>query len=152
MKLVLSLALTLLVGFIAGFATARSIDTWYANLNKPSFNPPNWLFAPVWTILYILMGIALYIVWNKTATSQRNIALTVFLVQLAINFAWSFIFFNSHQVGWALVDIIVLWFLILVTIILFFQISSTAGWLLVPYLLWVSFAGILNYSIWQLNK
>lgn len=151
-RLIISLATTLAVGFIAGFATAKSIGTWYATLTKPWFNPPNWLFAPVWTLLYILMGIALYLIWQLPASSARNTAMIIFFVQLALNFLWSFIFFNMHQVGWALVDIIAL-LLAIVTCIFFFEpLSKAATWLMVPYVTWVGFATALNYSIWVLNK
>ena len=151
MKLFLSLTITLAVGGIAGFATATAIDTWYIYLNKPSFNPPNSLFAPVWTILYILMGIALFLVWKLPKSNLRNRAMTIFFIQLALNFLWSFIFFNMHQVGWALIDILLLWIAIILTMFAFAPLSKTACWLLLPYLLWVSFASVLNYSIWHLN-
>src|SRR6476620_12228307 len=111
-KLIVSLVLTLLVGFGAGFATATSINSWYSVLHKPFFNPPNWLFAPVWTILYILMGAAFYLVWKLPETTQRNVALFVFVLQLAVNGIWSLIFFHQHQIGWALFDIIILWVMI----------------------------------------
>ncbi|MBG9377766.1 tryptophan-rich sensory protein [Panacibacter sp. DH6] len=151
LKLFLSLAITLLVGFGAGFATSSAIGTWYAGLNKPFFNPPNWLFAPVWTILYILMGISCYFVWKQPETSKRNVALFVFAVQLALNGMWSIIFFNFHQVGWALVDIVLLWVMILITMYLFSQHSKVAVWLLYPYFFWVSFASVLNGAILYLN-
>src|SRR3954471_21778482 len=112
-KLFLSLVLTLLVGFGAGFTTANAINSWYPTLHKPFFNPPNWLFAPVWTILYILMGIAFYFVWKLKETAQRNIAMFVFVLQLAINGTWSFIFFQMHKIGWALIDIFILWVMII---------------------------------------
>ena len=150
-KLFLSLAITLLVGFGAGFATSSSIGTWYAGLNKPFFNPPNWLFAPVWTILYILMGISFYFVWKQPESSNRNIALFVFIVQLALNGIWSIIFFNMHKIGLALVDIIVLWLMILITMYFFSRHSKVAVWLLCPYFFWVSFASVLNGSIYILN-
>lgn len=151
MKLFLSLLITLAVGGIAGFATATSIDTWYSFLNKPSFNPPNQLFAPVWTVLYIMMGIALYLIWKLPASAQRNTAMAVFFIQLLLNFLWSLIFFNMHRVGLALTDIVLLLLLIILTIIFFKPLSKTAAWLLLPYLLWVSFATVLNYAIWHLN-
>lgn len=151
MKLFYSLLITLAVGGIAGFATATAIGTWYAHLNKPSFNPPNFVFAPVWTMLYIFMGIALYLVWKLSASAVRNRAMVVFFVQLLLNFFWSLIFFNMHQTGWALIDIILLWLSILLTMRAFAPLSKTAGWLLFPYFLWVSFASVLNFSIWQLN-
>jgi benzodiazapine receptor len=150
-KLFLSLALTLLVGFGAAFATANAINSWYPALHKPFFNPPNWLFAPVWTILYILMGIAFYFVWKVKESTQRNIAMFVFVLQLAINGAWSFIFFQMHKIGWAFIDIFILSIMIIVTMYLFTPLSKLASWLLYPYLLWVTFAAILNFSIWYLN-
>ena len=151
MKLFLSLVITLAVGGIAGFATATAISTWYVHLNKPSFNPPNVVFAPVWAMLYIFMGIALYLVWKLPASTARNIAMRIFFVQLLLNFIWSIIFFNMHQLGWALIDIILLWLFIFLTMRTFVPLSKPAGWLLFPYFLWVSFASVLNFSIWQLN-
>ncbi|WP_153797662.1 TspO/MBR family protein [Foetidibacter luteolus] len=151
MKLVLSLLITLSVGFVAGIATAANVDEWYAGLNKPAFNPPNSLFMPVWTVLYVLMGISLYLVWKKPPTPARNNALIIFFVQLALNFSWSFIFFSLHQPGWALVDIVALLLGIAVTINVFRHLSKTAAWLLVPYFLWVAFATVLNTAIYQLN-
>lgn len=151
-KLVSSLAITLVTGALAGIATANAIDTWYATLNKPSFNPPNWLFAPVWTILYILMGIALYIIWNLPQSTARKTAMILFFVQLTLNFLWSFIFFNMHQTGWALVDIGAMLVAIVACIYFFEPLSVRAALLLVPYVAWVGFASVLNYSIWMLNK
>jgi tryptophan-rich sensory protein len=151
MKLFLSLLITLAVGGVAGFATASAIGTWYATLNKPFFNPPNWLFAPVWTLLYILMGIALYLVWRLPAQLRKN-AMILFFAQLALNFAWSFIFFTFHQIGIAFVEIVLLWLVILMTINQFAKLQKTAALLLVPYILWVSFAAVLNGSLWFLNK
>lgn len=151
-KLVSSLAITLITGALAGIATANAIDTWYATLNKPSFNPPNWLFAPVWTILYILMGIALYIIWNLPQSTARKTAMILFFVQLAFNFLWSFIFFNMHQTGWALVDIGAMLVAIVACIYFFEPLSAKATLLMVPYAAWVGFASVLNYSIWMLNK
>jgi translocator protein len=151
MKLAFSILITLAVGAIAGFATANSIGTWYATLNKPFFNPPNWLFGPVWTLLYILMGISLYLIWKLPASKNRNGALTFFFVQLLLNFLWSFIFFYFHAIALALFDIVILWVMILLTIILFSRLNRTASWLLVPYISWVSFATILNIYIFNLN-
>lgn len=152
MKLFFSLLITLAVGAIAGMATASSILNWYVYLNKPWFNPPNWIFGPVWTVLYILMGIALYLIWRLPVSAERNRAMLLFFVQLLLNFAWSFIFFSFHQIGWALVNIICLGISIIATIYSFFLLSKKASWLLLPYIVWVSFATILNFSIWQLNK
>jgi|SRR3954470_20502633 benzodiazapine receptor len=152
MKLFLSLAITLAVGFIAGFATSTSIGTWYATLRKPGFTPPNWLFPVVWTTLYILMGIALNLVWRQPRSNSRSRAVAAYFVQLTLNFLWSFIFFQWHAIGWAFVDIICLWSFIAITIILFYVKSKTATVLMVPYLLWVSYATALNYFIWELNR
>lgn len=150
-KLVISLLLTVGMGSLGGIFTISEIPNWYAGLQKPSFNPPNWLFGPVWTMLYILMGISVYLVWKQTVSVERNTALTLFVVQFVLNFFWSIIFFKQHQIGWALVEIIVMWFFIFLTIIWFGKISSTASWLMVPYISWVSFASILNAAIWKLN-
>ena len=152
-KLIISIAIPLAVGTSAGFFTATAVDNWYQTINKPSWNPPNWVFAPVWTMLYVMMGIALFLVWKSDASDiLKKTAFTLFAAQLILNFFWSFIFFNQHQPGWALVEIIFMWIFILLTIFTFAQVSKTAGWLLVPYISWVSFATILNYTIWQLNK
>lgn len=151
-KLIIAITIPLLIGFIGGGFTASEIPGWYAKLNKPGWQPPNWLFGPVWTALYILMGIALYLVWKAdVSSSKKQTAIILFAVQLILNFFWSIIFFNQHQIGWALVEIIVLWLFILLTIFSFSKINNTAAWLLVPYISWVSFATILNYAIWKLN-
>ena len=152
-KLIISVALPLAVGAVGSYFTIPEISGWYQTINKPSWNPPNWIFGPVWTTLYVLMGIALYLVW-KTPNSigNKTIAVSFFIIQLGLNFFWSVIFFSLHQPGWALVEIILLWIFILLTIFSFSSIHKTASWLLVPYVCWVSFAMILNYAIWQLNK
>jgi translocator protein len=150
-KLFYSLLITLGVGTIAGVATASSISSWYAFLLKPAFNPPNWLFGPVWTLLYILMGISLYLVWKQSPSRHRYNAMSLFFIQLFFNFWWSFIFFYFHDIGLALFDIIILWIFILLTIIYFAKHHKTAAALLIPYLAWVSFATILNAAIYQLN-
>jgi translocator protein len=152
LKLFISILIPLLVGGLSGFFTTSGVSGWYAMANKPSFNPPNWIFAPVWTTLYILMGIAFYLVWESTATaSVKQTAIILFAVQLTLNFFWSIIFFKFQLTGWAFIEIIVMWLAILLTIIWFGKISSTAAWLLVPYICWVSFATVLNNSIWRLN-
>ena len=152
-KLVVAVVLTVGIGSIGGIFTATEIQRWYLQLNKPSWNPPNWLFAPVWTTLYLLMGIALYLIWKAepVAADTKRWAIIIFIAQFALNFLWSFIFFKQHQPGWAFVEIVVMWLAIFCTIIAFSKINTTAAWLLVPYISWVSFAAILNYSIWQLN-
>ena len=152
-KLIVSIIIPVAIGATAGFFTAAGVDSWYQSINKPSWNPPSWIFAPVWTILYIMMGIALFLVWksnNNEALKKR--AMILFFVQLALNFFWSFIFFDQQQPGWALVEIIAMWVAILLTIFAFAKVNKIAAWLLVPYISWVSFASILNYTIWQLNK
>jgi len=151
-RLLYSLLITIGVGAIAGIATASNINAWYAQLTKPSFNPPNSIFGPVWTVLYILMGIALFLVWKQPASEKKSTALGIFFVQLFLNFCWSFIFFYFHQIGFALIDISLLWIFIIITIFQFSKFSRLASWLLVPYICWVSFATILNAAIFHLNS
>lgn len=152
MKLVISILIPVLVGFVSGFFTQSGVDGWYAAANKPSFNPPNWVFAPVWTTLYVLMGIALFLIWRTDAEKNiKQTAIILFAIQLALNFFWSIIFFKFQQTGWAFVEIIAMWLMILITITWFGKINPAAAWLLVPYISWVSFASVLNYSIWKLN-
>lgn len=151
-KLIISVVLALGIGLLGGIFTGPEIQSWFAQLNKPVWNPPNWLFAPVWTVLYIMMGISFYLVWKTKANADtKRWAIIIFLLQFALNFLWSFIFFREHQMGWAFVEIVVLWIAICCTIIAFSRIHTSAAWLLVPYVCWVSFAGILNYTIWQMN-
>ncbi|MCP9749411.1 TspO/MBR family protein [Ferruginibacter sp. HRS2-29] len=151
-KLIISIAIPLAVGAVSGYLTMESVQTWYTTLNKPSFNPPNGIFAPVWTTLYIMMGIACFLVWKKDFPQPaKRRALIFYSIQLLLNFLWSFIFFYLHEKGAALAEIILLWIFILLTIISFGKISKPAAWLLVPYILWVSFATVLTYSIWNLN-
>ena len=152
MKFIISLLLPLAVGGISGYFTVKAIPGWYAQLNKPWFNPPNWLFSPVWTSLYIMMGIALWLVWKSDASQKlKQRAIYLFAAQLVLNFFWSLIFFNLHQIGWAMVEIMAMWGMILLSIVAFANVNKAAAWLLVPYISWVSFATILNYSIWKLN-
>lgn len=152
-KLLVSIGVCLLAGFIGSIFTFQAIPTWYATLNRPSIAPPNWIFGPVWTTLYILMGIALYLVWEKGLDKKEvKIGLIWFAIQLILNTKWSFLFFGMHSPLYGLVAIVFLWFSILLTIIYFFKVSKAAGWLLVPYILWVSFAAYLNYSFWLLNR
>ena len=148
-KLILCILLPLLVGGISGYFTSQSIPNWYVYLNKPSFNPPNYLFGPVWTLLYILMGISFYLILNKPKVNWLLVG--IFITQLILNFFWSFIFFNAHNLGLALFEIILLWASILTMIILFYKTNKWAAILNIPYLLWVSFATLLNYSIYSLN-
>lgn len=149
----ISLLITLGIGGIAAFFTTRQIKVWYIYLNKPSFNPPNWLFGPVWTILYIMIAIAAYLVWQKRNRNKIfESACVIYFIQLSLNFSWSIIFFGFHQILIALVAIMLLFVSIIININAFSKFSKTAGRLLVPYLLWVGFAGVLNLSIWWLNK
>ncbi|MDZ4071182.1 MAG: TspO/MBR family protein [Sediminibacterium sp.] len=150
-KLISSIALCVLLGSVGGLVTVNEIPNWYATLNKPSFNPPNWLFGPVWTTLYVLMGISVYLIWKQPVSKERNKALQLFILQFILNFCWSFIFFGLHATGWALIEMIALWILILLSILYFAKHSKTAAWLLVPYISWVSFALLLNAAIWKLN-
>jgi tryptophan-rich sensory protein len=151
-KLLIAIGLCLGTGAVGGLATAGSINTWYVNLSKPFFNPPNWIFGPVWTILYILMGIALYLVWiNPPAKKNPHRAEMLFGVQLFLNILWSVIFFGLKNPLAAFLEIILLWAAILLTWQKFKEISKFAANLLVPYLAWVSFAAILNLAIVILN-
>jgi benzodiazapine receptor len=135
-------------GFIGSFATTPAIPTWYAGLVKPAFNPPNWIFAPVWSLLYLLMGVALWLVWEKRGWGAPVVG---FIIQLALNIAWSFIFFGMHLPLWAFAEIIVLWLLILICTVQFWRRAPVAGILMLPYLGWVSFAAVLNYALYSLN-
>lgn len=150
-KLIISVIITLSAGFLGSFFTSSSIDTWYASLNKPSFNPPNWLFVPVWTSLFILIGISFYLVWRKNFEGRRNLAVGVYSIQLSLNLLWSFFFFGLENPFFALMEIILLWAFILANMNIFYKISKPAAFLLLPYLFWVSFALILNYFIFKLN-
>jgi translocator protein len=152
-KLLVSVVICELAGVIGGLFTRSSIPTWYATLQKPSFNPPGWIFGPVWTILYLLMGISLYLVWQSAADPRlKSLALIAFGVQLLLNALWSVIFFGLRAPAFALADLGLLWASILVTILLFWRISPVAGGILIPYIVWVSFAAILNAAIVVLNR
>lgn len=152
-KLIVAIVVSELAGIVGSFFTASSIPIWYVTLIKPEFAPPNWVFAPVWTILFLLMGIATFLVWNKGLERKDvRIALGTFGSQLILNTLWSIIFFGQQSPGLALLEIALLWLAILATIIAFYKISRPAAYLLIPYILWVSFASYLNYSIWMLNR
>ncbi len=150
-KLLVSLILPIGLSSIAGIFTTKEIDVWYAMLNKPSFNPPSYLFGPVWTALYILMGISMFLIWNTPKTELRQKALAIFGIQLFLNFWWSILFFSFHAICLSVVDILLMWFLIIYMIILFKKIKPVAAYLQIPYLVWVTFATVLNISIWYLN-
>ncbi len=152
-KLIVSLAIPQVVGLTGALATAGGVRDWYPALAKPGFTPPGWVFGPAWTLLYLLMGIALWLVWREAGRSENvRPALLAFAVQLALNALWSFVFFGLRMPGAALVEIILLLGAIVFTIVQFRKVSRLAALLLVPYLLWVSFAAVLNASIWLLNS
>ena len=152
LKFLISILLPLSLGAIAGMFTSQSVPEWYATLNRPSFNPPNWIFGPVWTTLYILMGISFFLIWKQEASKVRNRAILIFLLQLVLNFAWSFIFFYFNMIGLALVEIILLWISIVMMLVVFYKIKPLASYINIPYLLWVTFATVLNASYYFLNR
>jgi len=152
LKLIAAVLFCQAAGLLGALATTPSIGGWFKGLAKPSFNPPNWIFGPVWTTLYLLMGIALFLVWRRgLKTAGVKAALVLFLIQLVLNVLWSVLFFGLHQPALAFFEIAALWVLILLTMLKFFGFSRPAGWLLFPYLLWVSFASLLNFFLWRLN-
>ena len=154
-KFVISILICLSAGFIGSIFTGSSVDSWYKTIIRPSFGPPNWIFAPVWTTLFVLMGIAFAIIWSselgEEKKSAKKKALTVFVIQLFVNILWSLAFFGLKSPIFGLIVILILWFLILLTIIKFSKINKIAAYLLIPYILWVSFATVLNFAIWRLN-
>jgi tryptophan-rich sensory protein len=149
--LIIFVGICLAVGALGGWVTAASIKDWYPTLHKPSFNPPNWVFGPVWTVLYVMMGAAAWRVWLKARGVRARRALTLFALQLALNLGWSITFFGLHAIGTAVAVIIALEATIVGTIFLFHRIDRPAAALLVPYALWVAFATVLNVAIWRLN-
>jgi translocator protein len=152
MKSALALLGWLAVSFGASLVGSRFMPgEWYAALAKPAWTPPNWIFAPVWTLLYALIGLSAWLVWRRTGFSGAGPALSLFLVQLALNALWSYLFFGIHRPGLAFLEILVLWAAILATLILFWRVNAASGLLLLPYLLWVSFAAGLNFVLWRLN-
>lgn len=150
-KLIISLSLPLSVGAIAGMFTSQAVPTWYATLNKPSFSPPNWVFGPVWTTLYILLGTSFFLIWKESPSQQKSLAIKIFALQMLLNFAWSFLFFYFKWIGVALLEIFLLWISIITMIYFFYRIKPVAAYLNIPYLLWVSFATILNGGYFFLN-
>lgn len=152
-RLFVSVTAPLVVGGLSGIATARSVSDWYPTLRKPVFNPPSWVFGPVWTALYALMGIALYIVWRHGwDRPEVRWAMALFAVQLVLNGLWSILFFGMRAPGLAFLEIVLLWLAVAATVFAFWQTTPRAGTLMVPYLAWVSFAAVLNGSIWWLNR
>ncbi len=151
LKFIGSIVICELAGIIGSVFTVSAIPTWYRTLQKPSFNPPSWVFGPVWTTLYFLMGIALFLICKRESTPETKRAIKTFSLQLSLNALWSIVFFGLKDIRLAFITIIALWIAILVTLIQFSKISKTAGALLVPYILWVTFASVLNYSLMVLN-
>lgn len=145
------LGATFLVAAVSTLYTVPAIPTWYAALTKPRFNPPNQVFGPVWTALYALMAIAAWLVWKRPDSWFRQVGLLWFGIQLALNFAWSLVFFLGHRIGMAFLEILLLWLAIAATMVFFFRTSKVAGWMFAPYLAWVSFASVLNLAIWVKN-
>lgn len=151
-KLISAVAICEAAGAVGAIFTTPKISTWYAGLNKPSFNPPSWIFAPVWTALFFLMGMAFYFIWEASAKNKKaKGALVIFGIQLALNILWSYLFFGLQNPFYAFIEIIILWLAIVASIIAFNKIDKKAAYLLLPYILWVSFAVFLNFSLWRLN-
>lgn len=153
-KILVVVVTCLAIGYFSGMVTRSAITTWYPTLVKPVFNPPNWIFAPVWSMLYIMMGIAAGLVWSRIDFEKEAVkkALIFFAVQLALNALWSYLFFGLQNPMLAGIEIVILWLMIFETYTKFVKINKIAGYLLIPYLLWVSFATVLNASIWWLNS
>jgi len=153
-KIVIALIVCLMVGYSASVVTRPSVETWYPTIIKPSFNPPNWIFMPMWTFLYILMAVTAGLVWDKIKEQNEEVkkALGFFLIQLALNAIWSYLFFGLKNPMLALIEIALLFLMIYETYLKFIKINKIAGYLLIPYMAWVAFAGILNASIWWLNR
>ncbi len=152
LKLVAAVIIPLAVGGLAGFYTVKEIPGWYSQLNAPSFSPPNWVFGPVWTILYVLMGYSSYLILGLRPGIKRSSALRLYAIQLVLNGAWSFLFFHFHAMGWALIDIAILLLAVVIMIKKFYAIHPMAAYINIPYLLWVAFASCLNASYFWLNR
>jgi len=151
-RLIIAVAVSEGAGVVGSLFTASSVSDWYVVLAKPALTPPGWVFGPVWIVLYALMGTAAYLIWQKGLKRRDvRIALGIFLSQLILNTLWSIIFFGLQSPGTAFIVIIILWFAVLATIVTFAEVSKPAAWLLIPYILWVTFASYLNYAIWWLN-
>jgi len=154
LRIIYCVTICLVIGFLSGKVTQSSIATWYPTLEKPFFNPPNWLFAPVWTLLYIFMGIAAGLVWNELNSKEKEVknALKFFIIQLGLNALWSYLFFGLNNVFLAAVEVILLLLMIYETYLKFKPINKNSSYLLIPYMAWVSFASVLTWSIWWLNR
>jgi len=149
--LAVSVGICLGAAGVGSILTTPSIDPWYATLRKPAWTPPNWVFGPVWTALYLSMAVAAWLVWRQAGFSPAKLSLTLFVIQLALNVAWSGIFFGFRLVGVAFLEVVLLWLFILSTTIAFWSVSRMASWLMVPYLIWVAYAAALNGAIWRMN-
>ena len=149
--LTIALVATFAAAAIGGLGMGGEVEGWYRTLERPTWTPPSWLFGPVWTILYTLMAVAACLVWRRGGWGGARLALGLYVVQLALNAAWTPVFFGLHEVGWALVLLVTLWLMIVATTVAFFRKSTAAGALLVPYLAWTTFAGVLNGALWVLN-
>jgi len=145
------IAVCFAVSALAQLAAGGTPGEWYRGLRKPAFQPPNWLFGPVWTVLYVCMALAAWLVWSAGGFRRARGALVLFAVQLVLNGAWTPLFFGLHRPGIAFVELVALWVAIVLTTWRFFRIRAPAGVLMLPYLAWVSFAGVLNFAIWRLN-
>ena len=151
-KFIIAVFICEAVGIVSGLLTQNEMTTWFSSLNKPSWNPPAYLFGPVWTTLYLLMGISLGLIWKSNAPETQKLrAELTFALQLFLNFMWSILFFKCHSPALAFMDIILMIVTILMTIGRFARMSRLAAWLLIPYLMWVCFATVLNYRIWAMN-
>lgn len=150
-KLAISIAIPLTVGVISGIFTATAINTWFETLHHPSFRPPNWLFGPVWTSIYIFMGISLYLIWIQPKSNLKKYCIKIFALQMILNFLWSFIFFHFHLIEVALIDIILLWSSLIIMIFMFYKMKPIAAYVNIPYICWVTFALILNTAYYRLN-
>ena len=150
--LLVCLAVVFAAAAVGAPFTARATNTWYVEIERPAWTPPNWVFGPVWTMLYLLMAVAVWLVWREGGFATHGKALTLFVVQLVLNAAWTPIFFGARWFGVACIEIVLLWLAILLSTVAFVRIRPVAGWLLVPYLLWVSYASTLNAGIWWLNR
>lgn len=153
-KILVMIATCVGVGYLSSLFTREGVDTWYRTIEKPSFNPPDWVFAPVWTTLYIMMGLAAGLVWDKIEEQRETVrkGIMFFWIQLALNALWSYLFFGLHNPLLALIEIVLLWLMIYETFVQFNKVNKIAGYLLIPYLLWVTFATVLTASIWWLNR
>ena len=153
MKSLVGLIGWLALSFAAAFFGSRFMPgEWYAGLTKPSWNPPDYLFGPVWSVLYAMIGVSAWLVWRKAGFSGSGLALGIFAIHLVFNALWSYLFFGLHRPDLALLDIVVLWFAIVLVAVLFWRVHRLAGAMMLPYLAWVTFASVLNYTLWSLNR